>query len=168
MSTFTQLSQEKLNYIEQTGLLLEKFGLTRMAGRVFGLLSVLDVEALSFDEIREILGASKGSISSTVKLLQQVNFVEAVSYPGDRKTYFRMNSLNIGEMLKIRIQMFGTLSAHLDKALSIKEKNDDQLSVWLNETSTFYNWLQTEISQVINKWETEKKHVLSKKTERKH
>jgi len=154
-------SQEKLAYVEQSGLLLEKFGLTRMAGRVFGLLSVSDSEALSFDEIREVLGASKGSISSTVKLLQQVNFVEAVSFPGDRKTYFRMNALNIGDMLKLRIQTFGALSSHLKKAHDLKEQKEDSLSQWLVETATFYSWIQSEISQVIDKWEVEKEHVLS-------
>ncbi len=153
------MNNDKLTYIEESGLLFDKLGMTRMAGRVFGYLIVCDEDAVSFDQIRETLQASKGSISGTMKQLQQIGMAEAVSLPGDRKTYYRVSKIKIGDILKERIALFMQLADHLDKGNQLKLETDDT-SEWLIEASTFYNWVGDRFEEIIKHWEAEKDNII--------
>ncbi len=150
------MDNEKLNYIEESGLAFEIFGMTRMAGRIFGYLIVSDKEAVSFDDIREALDASKGSISGTTKQLLGVGFIEPVSLPGDRKTYYRISKSNIGAILKGRTALFLKFSALLEKGVDLKINKDDDITAWLHEMAAFYRWLAARIEHLLNSWEEEK------------
>lgn len=148
-----------MNYIEESGILFEQLGMTRMAGRVFGYLIVSDKSEASFDDIRLALKASKGSISGTTKQLINVGFLQPVSLPGDRKTYYRLNRIEVGRLLETRLNLFIKFSNMISKGRSLK-KSDDDISVWLKEVSTFYDWIGDEMREVIEKWEKEKDKII--------
>ena len=153
------MDTEKLNFIEDSGLVLERLGMTRMAGRVFGYLMICDEDQVSFDAIRETLKASKGSISATTRQLVNSGLVEQVSVPGDRKTYFRISRKKAGGMLKERMKLFTVFSELLTKGLNLKQR-DDEISDWLLEVSTFYRWVGAEFDQIIDKWEANKAEII--------
>jgi len=153
------MDKKKATYIEETGLLFEKLGMTRMAGRIFGYLIVSDEEQASFDQIRKALQASKGSISGTVKQLLQIDMVEAVSLPGDRKTYYRIGKMKIGDILRSRMGQFTAFADALAKGEELKSNKDDT-SDWLIEASTFYRWVGGQLEDIINKWEEEKEEII--------
>jgi DNA-binding transcriptional regulator GbsR (MarR family) len=153
------MDDQKLTYIEETGIVFEQFGMTRMAGRIFGYLIVSDKDAVSFDNIKEVLNASKGSISGTTKLLINAGLVEPVSLPGDRKTYYRPNRMKVGGILKERIQLFTKFADVLTKGRNLKSR-EDEMTDWLLEISTFYNWIGDEIDKIIEKWEVEKEEII--------
>lgn len=153
------MNREKLTYIEESGILFEQLGMTRMAGRVFGLLVISDRESLSFDQICEILDASKGSISGTTKQLAQTGLIRPVTLPGDRKTYYRVTEMELGDLIKSKMQMFSKLSRLLASGKLLKEQDDD-LSQWLLEASTFYSWIGDEMDKVIDKWHKEKESII--------
>lgn len=158
------MKKNKLEYIEETGLVFEGFGMTRMAGRVLGFLLVCDKDAVSFDEIRETLHASKGSISGTTKQLINVGMVEQVSLPGDRKTYYRISRTKVGKILRARISQFTKLAETFEKGLEVKNR-DDEVSEWLNEISAFYKWVGTEIEVIIDKWEVKKDEIIQRENQ---
>lgn len=153
------MTEEKLNYIEEAGITFELFGMTRMAGRILGFLIICDKDAVSFNELKEVLNASKGSISGTTKQLINVGFVEPVSLPGDRKTYYRISNLKVGSILRARIQLFLKFADVLDRGRNLKEK-EDRVSEWSREVSAFYRWLGDEIDEVLQKWEDEKENII--------
>lgn len=152
-------NREKLTYIEDSGILFEQLGMTRMAGRVFGLLIISDRESLSFDQICEVLDASKGSISGTTKQLTQTGLIRPITLPGDRKTYFRITEMELGDLIKSKMQMFSKLSGMLASGRQIKDQEDD-LSRWLLEASTFYSWVGDEMDKIIDKWHKEKEFII--------
>lgn len=153
------MDKKQLIYIEENGIFFESLGMTRMAGRVFGYLIVSDKKEASFDDIRLALKASKGSISGTTKQLINAGFLQPVSLPGDRKTYFRLNKIEVGKILESRIQLFAKFSEMISKGGSLRKKEDD-LSGWIKETSTFYDWVGGEIKEIISKWESKKKKII--------
>ncbi len=153
------MEQDKLDYIEESALLFEQLGMTRMVGRVFGYLVVSDEDAVSFDQIREALQASKGSISATTRQLMQIGFIEAVSKPGDRKTYFRISGIEITDFLRARMQMFDLFSEKMNKGRNLKNREDD-VSQWLLEASAFYSWVGSELEGIINTWKNEKEQII--------
>lgn len=153
------MNEKQLNYIEENGILLERLGLTRMAGRVFGYLIVSDKMEASFDDIRLALKASKGSISGTTKQLVNAGFLQPVSLPGDRKTYYRLNKIEVGKILESRLELFAKFSDMTSKGRSIRD-SEDEVTEWLKETSTFYDWIGGEIREIIKKWERDKKKII--------
>ena len=63
------MHQKTRQLIERVGVLTEVEGLPRIAGRIFGLLLVTPGEC-SLDEMAEVLGVSKASISTDARRLE--------------------------------------------------------------------------------------------------
>ena len=153
------MDKKQLNYIEENGILFEKLGMTRMAGRVFGYLIVSDNSEDSFEDIRRALKASKGSISGTTKQLVNAGFIQPVSLSGDRKTYYRLNKIEVGKILEGRLDLFVKFSEMTSKGRELRS-GEDELTDWLRETSTFYDWVGGEIKEIINKWKRDKQKII--------
>jgi len=156
------MNKDKLEYIENTGLMFEAFGMTRMSGRFFGYLIVNDKDAASFNDIKEALNASKGSISGTSTQLLNAGLIEQVSLPGDRKTYYRLNKDRVGSILKARTKLFEQFADTLVEGRRLKQR-DDEVSDWLLEISTFYSWIGDQIDETLKEWELNKKEIIKQK-----
>jgi DNA-binding MarR family transcriptional regulator len=155
------MEKEKLTFIEESGLMFEELGMTRMSGRVFGFLLVCDEDEVSFNQIRVVLNASKGSISTTTRQLIHAGLVEPVSLPGDRKTYFRVTKIELGQLLKNRMQLFKKLSDTFRTGIQVKER-EDSVSEWLLEASVFYSWIGSQLDEVIDNWNRDKRDIINK------
>lgn len=141
-------------FIEDFGLLFEKMGLTRMAGRVYGLLLLAQNERLSFQDIVDKLQASKSSISVTLKTLEQIGFIRSVSVPGDRKTYFSMLvPMNWMSLIDQKRLIFRMMIIHYKNALKFRNDSNDRTSKWLSETISFYEWLDKRMDGMMGEWE---------------
>jgi len=76
-------------FVERLALALETDGFPRIAGRIFGLLMMSNVE-VSLDEIADSVGASKASASVNTRMLEGKGFIDRMSRPGDRRDYYRI------------------------------------------------------------------------------
>lgn len=76
-------------FIERFGLIVEA-GFPRSTARVLGWLIVCEPPHQSADQLQSMLHLSAGSVSSAVALLIRVSFVERITFPGDRRTYYRL------------------------------------------------------------------------------
>lgn len=86
------ISEEKKQLIEQIGLGFgDRMGVSPLAARIYGLLTLSSYEGLTFEEVREALGSSKSSTSINLNVLTQLKFVEYYTRPGDRKRYFKVS-----------------------------------------------------------------------------
>lgn len=145
---------ERSVFIEETGIFFESMGLTRMAGRILGLLMVTDKEMVSFDELTQVLQASKSSISTNVKALIQTRFVKPVTSPGDRKTYYMLSQeISWQEIFNKKARELDFLKSIFDKALSLRTNKNDKSSQWLIDAVEFYGWLMQQFPLLMEKWE---------------
>lgn len=76
-------------FVERMGLICEKEGIARSAGRIFGLLLVSG-RPYSLDELAEKLQASKAGVSTNCRMLEQFGMIERVSSLGDRRDFYRV------------------------------------------------------------------------------
>ena len=83
------MSDENDGFIEMMGRHFEEEGVPRIAGRLFGLLMLVERDS-TLDELAETLKVSKGSISSNARLLEDWGVAERVTRPGDRRDYYRI------------------------------------------------------------------------------
>lgn len=83
-------SAEKKLLIEEVGLHLEQHRkLSPLAARIYAIMILSCEQGFSFDELKEITSCSKSSLSTSINLLMQLDFIEYYTRPGERKRYFR-------------------------------------------------------------------------------
>jgi len=93
--------QDKGMLIEDIGMLLEyRADLTPLAARIYATLLISSNEGLTFDEIIELVQASKSTVSHNLNILIQLHYVEYFTKPGDRKRYFRTSRLYVQNALE--------------------------------------------------------------------
>lgn len=81
--------QEKL--IEKIGIgIEERLNLSPLASRIYALLILSSYEGLSFEQIRDVIQASKSSTSVNINVLTQLGYISFYTKPGDRKRYFKL------------------------------------------------------------------------------
>jgi DNA-binding transcriptional regulator GbsR (MarR family) len=70
------------------GQFMGQWGLPPMAGRMWAWLLICDPPEQTAGQIAEELHASRGSISSTARLLANAGFIRRTTRRGDRREYF--------------------------------------------------------------------------------
>lgn len=87
--------QERESIIELLGVHFEKHhNLPPLASRIFATLILFSREKdLTFEELVNITGASKSSVSTNLHLLLETKKIEYYTICGDRKKYFKPSSL---------------------------------------------------------------------------
>lgn len=85
------LSAAERIFIDKLGLSAEQGGLTRVTGRIWGLLVVVG-DPMPPATIAATLEISRGGVSGGLKTLEQFDLLEQSTKPGDRQTYFAMRA----------------------------------------------------------------------------
>lgn len=79
----------RADFIEKIGMIAQSEGLPRTAGRVLAML-LYDGERVSFGQLATALQVSRGSISSSVRMLESQRLIKRVAKAGDRQDYFQV------------------------------------------------------------------------------
>jgi DNA-binding transcriptional regulator GbsR (MarR family) len=147
---------ERSAFIEESGLLFESIGMTRISGRIIGYLMISDKDMVSFEELTQVLQASKSSVSTNIKSTVSVGFIKPMTLPGDRKTYYMLaQDISWKNLFVNRIKLLEIFNELLLKGLNLRTNPKDKSSQWLSKARGFYTRLINEIPLLIEKWETE-------------
>ena len=84
----TILTPAQSAFIEEMGQFLGGYGMTPMAGRMWGWLLLCEPPEQTAADIAEALQASRGSVSGTARILTQAGFIRRTTRRGDRREYF--------------------------------------------------------------------------------
>jgi DNA-binding transcriptional regulator GbsR (MarR family) len=147
------------NFIEDVGLFFEQAGLPRMAGRILGRLLLADPPHQSLDELAEALMASKGSISTTTRLLIQIGLIERFSLPGVRHDYFRIRPDAFQHALKHGAEEITRVRKLAERGLQLLEGEPPQVRQGLQEMYDMYTFIEQEYSQLLERWEQEREKL---------
>ena len=155
-------SFEERHFIEDIGLFFEHMGLTRMAGRVLGVLLISDPAAQSLTELTEALQASKSAISTATRLLVEARLIEQVPSPLPRHDYFHFRPG--GWMLFMQQQMQVMIALHqiTERGLDLMREKDPELQGRLLEAHDMFSFLETEYQGWLKTWG--ENHNLIKRT----
>lgn len=150
------LTEKQQELIEQFGVLNEKYGLPPAECRVWGLFLVADKTELTFDEIRETLNLSKSGTSNALNTLQMTHHIEYITKLGDRKRYFRCRMSNWTQMTKENFEKFDDLNVILKEILKTRSPKTEAFNKDLKKVTEFLDFIYSEISIAIQKWEKRK------------
>ena len=129
----SEIINKQKELIEQYGILFEKTGLQPVAGRIAGLLLVMDKETYTFDEIVEELNISKSTASVAIKTLLFSNEIEYITHSGDRKKYFRTKITSIEQGRKDFISLIKRYKKLTEEAYELKQNKDSRVGSYFSE-----------------------------------
>jgi DNA-binding transcriptional regulator GbsR (MarR family) len=86
-------------FVERMALVCEKEGMPRIGGRILGYLLATG-GTLALDELAETLQASKASVSTNARMLEQFGMIRRVSSLGDRRDFYRVEDDPWEQMLR--------------------------------------------------------------------
>lgn len=85
-----KLDDARSDFVERVGRYWETVSGTRAAGRILGWLMICEPDHQSAAELSTILRLSTGSVSTQIRLLEQIGLVERLTFSGDRASYYRL------------------------------------------------------------------------------
>ena len=138
-------------FVERYGLIAEREGFSRIAGRIFGLLMLSPAE-LSLEEIAERLMVSRASVSTEARRLQDHGVIERTSRPGDRKDYYQIAPHHYLRSLEQRFQTLGELVALLDDGRRMNHL-PDEIVERLERSSLAFNEIMRQVSDTLAQWQ---------------
>jgi len=150
------MEEERQRYIEEFGRLFEGFGTPRMVGRVLGALMVADPPEMSAEELAEVLRASRGSISTATRTLEQIGLVERVGRTGERRDYFRNKPGAWHELTRRRLEGIGVFRELAERGLRILDaegRGKPEVRLGLEEMRDFYAFWEREVPAIFERWE---------------
>lgn len=106
------------DFVERAGVLWQRDGMPRIAGRIFGLLLV-SPDPCSLDDIADVLGVSKASVSNDTRLLDRMGLIERVSLPADRRDYYQITPRSLERSLDSRMQRVRELEALMAEGMRL-------------------------------------------------
>ncbi|WP_433733502.1 GbsR/MarR family transcriptional regulator [Nocardia sp. CA-129566] len=148
----TAPTAQQLAFVEDFALVLERMGLVRMTGRAAGWLLVSDPPEQTFGQIAEALQASKGSISSALKTLVTMRWVDKISKPGDRKDYYSIRPGILPELTRQQSGMYTDLTNMTARGLALFDDPNGADAARVRDMHEFFVWMGKELPALIDRW----------------
>lgn len=126
-----------------------------MAGRIFGWLLISEPPHQSTNELVEVLQASKGSISTTTRLLIQLKMIDRLSLPGERRDYFCIKPGAWSQMMKEQMAGVTAFRELAENGLELLAHKDPKHRLRLEEMRDFNAFWERELPVLSERWEAE-------------
>jgi HTH-type transcriptional regulator, glycine betaine synthesis regulator len=112
------------DFLHIVGEKAEKFGFSRIAGQLEGLL-LFSNRPMSLDEMADRLEVSKGSVSTNIRFLERFKVVRKVYNKGDRKNLYEIR----GSISEIETEVLSTIAKdEIERMKRIMEKSKVDLN----------------------------------------
>jgi len=152
----THHTPSKQEFAEEVGLYFDRFGITRMAGRILGWLLVCDPPHQTINDLAEALQASKGSISSMTRALIQMGLVERFSIPGHRRDYFRIRSGGWAAILEYMAVEYRRFRELAERGLRTLEDDGPEVRERLEDMRDVCAFFERETPRLVEQYRQER------------
>ena len=142
---------ETRQFIERMGLAIERMGLSRTFGRLFGLLMVAD-RPLSLDEMVERLHVSKASVSTNARACEELGLARRVGVRGDRKDYYEISPRAFEQVTAKRVVAIHAMAGLAAEGLVAVGDDPSPARDRLTEMLDFYLFMGEQIEELLERW----------------
>lgn len=139
----------KQQFVEEFGLVFEQMGMPRMPGRVMGYLMVADPAEQTMGQIVEGLGAAKSSVSTALKVLERLSFIERKAYPGHRADFYRASAHPWATSLQASNLKFAIFRDLAERGLEMIGEEKGRSRRMLSEMRDLYATLEEEWPAIV-------------------
>jgi DNA-binding MarR family transcriptional regulator len=139
-------------FVEEMGQALAAYGMTPMAGRMWGWLLICEPAEQTAADIAEALQASRGSVSGTARILAGAGFIKRATRRGDRREYFSAPPEALESMLGSATQIYRQLRLMAERGLKAIEYRPITDQARLQEFHDVLAFVEAEVPAVIDRF----------------
>ena len=140
-------------YVEDCGLLFERWGLPRIAGRIWGWLHVCEPPRQTAQDLVLALHVSKGSVSMNTRLLESLGLVEKVGVPMSRQAHYRLRDDGFEAILSMRIKGAKEARDMAERGLRVLAAAGPMRTKRLEQQRDFYAFMVDELELLLRNWQ---------------
>jgi len=118
----------------------QHFGLPPITGRILGWLLICDPPEQSAGAIADAIGASRASLTTSMRLLTAGEFVRRRHRPGERTTFFRIDDDAWERVIRQRIIGMASLREITEDAMALIGPDNERASR-VRAAHAFFGWL---------------------------
>lgn len=145
-------SAEELEFVDRMGLWFEKFGGPRTMGRIYAWLVICDPPHQSLTEMAQALGASKASISTVVRQLQEAGMVERFPV-ANRRHHYRVAPGGFTHVLRVQTAHAAGAVETVELGLTAVAPGRREQRERLEDMRDFFGFMADETENLIRQWE---------------
>ncbi|MEP6612223.1 MAG: hypothetical protein ABJA76_10075 [Mucilaginibacter sp.] len=143
--------------VEEMGVLLEQAGYAPVPGRIMSYLLISEPPYRDFYDIQDFLKASKSSVSTTLNKLMQQGVVSYITFSGDRKRYFQINTKGLLTMVREQYKHSQLMNNMVNNILDHRKDSEYQrFNRELKEVIDFSSYIHKGIEKLITDWDKAK------------
>ena len=146
------LSPAQQQFVESVGLYFEQYQVSRIGGRLLGLLMLLH-GPFTLDQMARTLGVSRASVSTNMRVLTSLGLVDHLSRPGDRRDYYRFSADPWQHGMEARITSTRTLRRIAEQGLATVAPIEPDARVHLEELLDFCDFMIEDTRGMIARWQ---------------
>jgi DNA-binding transcriptional regulator GbsR (MarR family) len=145
-----QLSEK----VEKMGIIIEQMGHAPVPGRIVSYLMLSEPPYRDFYEIQEFLKASKSTISTALNQLMQAGVVNYITFSGNRKRYFQINTKGLANVMKEQYKQGRLINDMIKETLQHRKDSEFQrFNRELKEVIDFSTYVHNGVEKLIADWE---------------
>jgi DNA-binding transcriptional regulator GbsR (MarR family) len=129
------------NWVERVAAAFaQHFGLPPITGRILGWLLICDPPEQSAGQIADAIGASRASLTTSMRILTAGDLVRRRTRPGERTTYFRIDNDAWEKVIRQRIVAMASLRDITHDAMALIGP-DSERAARVRAAHAFFGWL---------------------------
>jgi DNA-binding transcriptional regulator GbsR (MarR family) len=157
------MTHDESAFVEEMGQYLAGYGMTPMAGRMWGWLLICDPPEQTAAEIAEALQASRGAISGTARILATAGMIRRTTRRGDRREYFSAPPEALDSMLVSASATYRRLREIAERGLAAMSDESPAARARLEEFRDVIGFIERELPLVIERFFNERAGAAGRK-----
>ncbi|MCI2422456.1 MarR family transcriptional regulator [Saccharopolyspora sp. K220] len=146
------MSPDEAEFVDRIGLFMETVGGPRTMGRIYGWLMICDPPQQSLTELAAELGASKASISTMIRPMQEGGLVERLP-SSTRQHQYRIAPGGFTHLLQVQLVRMGAGVEAAEFGLSVIGDDRPQQRERLEDLRDFCRFTATDArDEMMQRW----------------
>ena len=150
------MTEQESAFVEEMGQTLAAYGMTPMAGRMWGWLLICDPPEQTAGEIAEALHASRGAISGTARILASAGMIRRTTRRGDRREYFSAPPEAFDAFLANAGRIYRQFREMAERGLAAMADRPPESRRRLEELRDVFAFVETEVPAVVDRFLSER------------
>jgi DNA-binding transcriptional regulator GbsR (MarR family) len=143
------VTEQERAFVEEMGQALAAYGMTPMAGRMWGYLLICDPPEQTAADLAEALQASRGAISGTARILATAGMIRRTKRGGDRREFFSAPPEAFEQFLKSADRVYRYFREVAERGLAAIEDRPPAAKARLEEFRDVFAFMEREVPAVV-------------------
>lgn len=146
------MTEQERAFVEEMGQALASYGMTPMAGRMWGYLLICDPAEQTAGDLADALQASRGAISGTARILASAGMIRRTRRGGDRREFFSAPPEALDRFLTNAGRIYRQFRVMAERGLAAIEDRPPAARARLEEFRDLFAFMEQEVPGVVDRF----------------